>query len=62
MQTATDTSAVKAQGSAHAEPQTFSKRIGQTTFVVSVHFSRDERETMQDKLLRLIESEVRRSA
>jgi len=38
------------------------KRIGSTTYVVAVHFSQTSKETMQDKVLRLIESEVRRSA
>jgi len=43
-------------------PCKFSKRIGSTTYVVAVHFSRTSKETMQDKVLRLIESEVRESA
>jgi len=40
------------------EPVTMRKRIGSTTYVVSVRFSQTSRETMQDKILRLIESEV----
>ena len=53
------TSAAKTQGNAaHAEPGKFSKRIGSTTFVVAVHYSRNSRETMQDKILRLIKQEV----
>ena len=56
-------SAVRTQGkSTHAEPVKFLKRIGSTTFVVAVHFSRTSKETVQDKVLRLIESEVRESA
>ena len=43
-------------------PCKFSKRIGSTTYVVAVHFSRADKEPMQDKILRLIESEVRESA
>ena len=34
------------------------KRIGSTLFEVSVRFSETSTETMQDKLLRLIEREV----
>ena len=44
------------------EPVTMRKRIGSTTYVVSVRFSQTSRETMQDKILRLIESEVDKSA
>jgi len=47
---------------AHAEPMTFSKRIGSTTFIVAVHQSKTSRETAQDKIKRLIEREVRESA
>ena len=36
------------------------KRIGTTTYMVKVRFS--TKETMGDKLLRLIESEVRKNA
>jgi len=45
-----------------AEPTEFNKKIGSTTYVVAVHFSRTSTETLEDKLLRLIESEVRESA
>jgi len=57
-------SAAGTQGgnTATAEPTMLSKRIGSTTFVVAVHFSRTDKESMQDKVLRLIESEVRHSA
>jgi hypothetical protein len=34
------------------------KRIGSTLYEVSVRFSQTSRETMQDKLLRLIEREA----
>ena len=40
------------------EPVKLLKRIGSTTFVVNVHFSDTSKETMEDKLLRLIEREV----
>ena len=63
--TVTQTSAAGTQGgnaTATVEPTKFSKRIGSTTYVVAVHFSRTSKETMQDKVLRLIEREVRESA
>ena len=41
-----------------AEPIKLQKRIGSTLFEVSVRFSATSTETMQDKLLRLIEREV----
>jgi hypothetical protein len=45
-----------------AEPVTLQKRIGSTTYVVSIRFSDKTTETIEDKILRLIESEVRQSA
>ena len=48
--------------SAPAAPPEFKKKIGGTTYVVAVYFSRTSAETLEDKLLRLIESEVRESA
>jgi hypothetical protein len=38
-----------------AEPFTLRKRIGSTTFVVSVRFSETNKETMGDKIIRLIQ-------
>ena len=40
------------------EPVMLRKRIGSTTYMVSVHFSETSKETMEDKILRLIEREV----
>ena len=40
----------------------FSKRIGSTTYLVSVHFSKTSKETFEDKMMRFVESEVRRTA
>ena len=57
MQTANNVVAMTARP-AEREPLTMRKRIGSTTYVVSVRFSQESRETMQDKVLRLIESEV----
>ena len=47
----------KSQNTTH-----FEKRIGSTTYEVSIRFSKTETETMQDKVLRLIEREVDKSA
>ena len=52
-------SVATAQGEAiHTAPATVLKRIGSTTYVVSVHFSKTSHETMEDKILRLIKREV----
>ena len=40
----------------------FSKRIGSTTYLVSVHFSKTSKETFEDKMMRFVESEVRKTA
>ena len=56
-------SAVGTRGdNANAEPLMLQKRIGSTMFIVSVRFNNASNETLEDKLLRLIESEVRKSA
>ena len=39
------------------ESGVFTKRIGSTNYRVSVHFSDTSRETMSDKILRLIRNE-----
>ena len=36
----------------------FVKRIGNTTYKVSVHFSTTSKETIDDKIMRLIQSDV----
>ena len=36
----------------------FTKRIGSTNYQVSVHFSKTSRETMNDKILRLVKNET----
>ena len=46
----------------NTEPLTMLKRIGSTDFIVSVHFSKTSKETLEDKLLRLIESEAKITA
>jgi hypothetical protein len=40
------------------EPLTLQKRCGSTAYVVSVHFCEEAKETLEDKILRLIEREV----
>lgn len=45
-----------------AEAADFKKRIGSTVYTVSVHFSRTSRETIEDKILRQMESEARKPA
>jgi hypothetical protein len=53
-----EASAARTQGNAHDEPVNMQKRIGSTTFKVSVHFSKKSQDTLEDKLLRLIKREV----
>ncbi len=49
------------QAAARAEqpyrPSAFTKRIGSTTYNVSVHFSKTSKETMNDKIIRLIRND-----
>ena len=45
-----------------SEPVNLLKRIGSTVYSVSVRFSDKNAETLEDKLLRMIESEVRKNA
>jgi len=40
----------------------FQKRIGTTVYRVSIHFSETSKETIEDKMLRPIENEVRKTA
>jgi len=39
------------------EPRRFVKRIGSTNYRVNVHFSQTSKETMNDKIIRLVKSE-----
>jgi len=58
-----ETSAAKTQGnSIPAEPVNLLKRIGSTTYVVNVHFSKTSTETMEDKLFRIIASDIEKDA
>ena len=40
------------------ESGVFTKRIGSTNYRVNVHFSKTSRETMSDKVMRLIRNET----
>ena len=40
------------------EPIKLLEQIGSTTIEMSIHFSKTSKETMEDKILRLIEREV----
>ena len=51
--------AVSDRGSNAAKPLKLLKRIGSTNYEVSVFFSNTSKETMEDKILRLIEREAR---
>ena len=42
-----------------SEPM-FRKTIGKTTYLVSVHFSRTSKETIKDKIMRLLRGEAMR--
>jgi hypothetical protein len=44
------------------EPPNYEKRIGSTVYRVIVHFSQDSNDTIEDKLIRLMESKVRENA
>lgn len=37
---------------------TFRKTIGQTTYLASVHFSQTSKETIKDKIMRLLRGEA----
>ena len=44
-----------------AEQPDFVKRIGKTTYKVNVHFSTTSKETMSDKIIRMLRNEVQQS-
>lgn len=37
------------------------RRIGKTTYMVGIHFSQTSRETMDDKVLRLMKNDIRKT-
>ena len=48
--------------SVNAEPFRFSKKIGSTIYTVTAHFSQTSKETVEDKMLRVIENEATKIA
>jgi hypothetical protein len=62
MQTIIHNTNANATVKAKRKPLKFKQRIGSTEFTVSVHFSERSSETLEDKILRLIESEVVQNA
>ena len=60
--TAVKSPAKTASQTSEREPLTMQKRVGSTTFVVSVRFGATCAETLEDKVLRLIKREVSESA
>ena len=44
-----------------AEQPDFVKRIGKTTYQVKVHFNPNSKETMSDKIIRMLRNEVQQS-
>ena len=63
--TAPDTRAGKAKTAGlmfEREPVKIEKRIGSAVFAVNVHFNAANAESLEDKILRLIEREVAESA
>jgi hypothetical protein len=40
------------------EPYTLLKRIKSTLYVINIHFSKSQKETVEDKLIRIIEKEA----
>ena len=39
-------------------PRKFNRKIGSTNYIVSVNFSKTSRENINDKIMRLIKSEI----
>jgi hypothetical protein len=58
MQTTKTIVAAAASKNAEREPLTMQKRVGSTVYSVTVRFCENAKETLEDKILRLIEMEV----
>ena len=56
------TAKAKAVQTAEHTPATMVGKIGKTTYKVCIHFSQTSKETMEDKLLRLIKNDIRNGA
>ena len=61
MQNEVKSAATAQSKTAQAKPPMFTKRIGSTVYRVSIHFNDTSTETVEDKILRLMKSEVRNS-
>ena len=59
MPKATENAAVIAENE-RSKPLTLRKRIGSKDYIVSVHFSETSKETLNDKILRLIRNEAQK--
>jgi hypothetical protein len=59
MQKDIDTTAAKSES---AKPLALVERIGQTTYMVTVHFSETSKESVKDKILILVEREAKNLA
>jgi hypothetical protein len=55
-------SAATTARNAEREPMKIERRIGSTDYIINVRFSQSARETVEEKILKLIESEVLHSA
>ncbi len=44
------------------QPPMLVKKIGKTTYMVGVHFSQTSKETMDDKVARLVKNDIRSQA
>jgi hypothetical protein len=62
MQNSVTVSAIQQGNTATVKPPKFKKRIGSTVYDVSVRFSTTSNETIEDKILHLVESEVKKTA
>jgi len=60
--TSTSTAAATVITPKEAKPLIMQKRIGSTTFLVEIRFSQTSKETLEEKILRMVESEALRSA
>jgi hypothetical protein len=54
--------AAKTSRTAESEPLKLLKRIGLTTFTVTIRFNENSAETIEDKILKLVESGVSKIA
>ena len=54
---ANNTNTIKAKNTTPAG--TFNMRIGNTTYVIGVHFSKTSKDTLEDKMKRLMRDEVK---